>query len=525
MKILRVILVFCLMSSGHFSYAQQCEHIVQRGENFESIASKYGVTIEELKKANGESASCYVGRKLQIPYHGVEVERKSVEVEPYDYKLTSSNKNVLTKSAATTYQVGYANWKKGKFDIAYLYLLSAAEKGETRAYYPLGDCYSQKTVVGYDEQAAAQWFVKAVAEIKDKSDENYWLASLRLADAYVHAKGVGKDVAQARYYYNKYNRHVIGKHSTLAVAVLSSLRKEETAIAKAEKERANQERRRKEEAYLAEARNNAIQNSSTRTTGGNLPSQVIVPQGARTSYNGAYTVETTGYWGHKQTLYVQPNDFHRVLNPTQRLVLYFSSKNCSVITVNIVYQVQTSPMAWNNPFVANMLNVVNGWSVCVLPSKGFMPGAFGIKGYAYDNGYFVFCSNTGITYRLAQDFSSFMIGATKYDYRISKEQYEELRQIETDFLNKVDAYEARIYSGSSDNGSSGISKSLQEAIEECDHNINAINKKSVERYTKKSSTKSPRGIYYAPDYTGGKYAYWCSECQKWGPQHVHFNLK
>ena len=86
MKILRVILVFCLMSSGHFSYAQQCEHIVQRGENFESIASKYGVTIEELKKANGESASCYVGRKLQIPYHGVEVERKSVEVEPYDYK-------------------------------------------------------------------------------------------------------------------------------------------------------------------------------------------------------------------------------------------------------------------------------------------------------------------------------------------------------------------------------------------------------------------------------------------------------
>ena len=121
MKILRVILVFCLMSSGHFSYAQQCEHIVQRGENFESIASKYGVTIEELKKANGESASCYVGRKLQIPYHGVEVERKSVEVEPYDYKLTSSNKNVLTKSAATTYQVGYANWKKGKFDIAYLY--------------------------------------------------------------------------------------------------------------------------------------------------------------------------------------------------------------------------------------------------------------------------------------------------------------------------------------------------------------------------------------------------------------------
>ena len=182
-------------------------------------------------------------------------------------------------------------------------------------------------------------------------------------------------------------------------------------------------------------------------------------------------------------------------------------------------------MAWNNPFVANMLNVVNGWSVCVLPSKGFMPGAFGIKGYAYDNGYFVFCSNTGITYRLAQDFSSFMIGATKYDYRISKEQYEELRQIETDFLNKVDAYEARIYSGSSDNGSSGISKSLQEAIEECDHNINAINKKSVERYTKKSSTKSPRGIYYAPDYTGGKNAYWCSECQKWGPQHVHFNLK
>lgn len=237
MKRLRVILVFLLVSLVQVLYAQKCEHIVQRGEDFESIASKYGVTVEELKKANGESASCYIGRKLQIPYHGVEVSRKPIKVEPYDYQLTSSpEKGVLTKSAATTYQVGYANWKKGKFDTAYLYLQSAAEQGEARAYYPLGDCYTQSSCVGHDEKTAAKWFEKAVAEVKDKSDQNYWLSCLRLADAYVNAKGVEKDVSQARHYYNLYSKYANGKQGSEAVKISNELKAQEAAIDKASSE-------------------------------------------------------------------------------------------------------------------------------------------------------------------------------------------------------------------------------------------------------------------------------------------------
>lgn len=40
-----IVALLCAMSLQ----AQRCEHIVQRGENFSSIAQKYGITVEELK--------------------------------------------------------------------------------------------------------------------------------------------------------------------------------------------------------------------------------------------------------------------------------------------------------------------------------------------------------------------------------------------------------------------------------------------------------------------------------------------
>ena len=44
--------------------AQQREHVVQRGEDFGTIARKYGITEEELMAANASSKACYAGRKL-----------------------------------------------------------------------------------------------------------------------------------------------------------------------------------------------------------------------------------------------------------------------------------------------------------------------------------------------------------------------------------------------------------------------------------------------------------------------------
>lgn len=58
------------------SMAQSFEHVVKIGEDFASIAQKYGIPEEELKEANPKSKICYVGLKLIVPRSAVK------EVEP-----------------------------------------------------------------------------------------------------------------------------------------------------------------------------------------------------------------------------------------------------------------------------------------------------------------------------------------------------------------------------------------------------------------------------------------------------------
>ncbi|MGN0283037.1 MAG: LysM peptidoglycan-binding domain-containing protein [Prevotella sp.] len=537
MRAIRILAILFMAFVAHVLHAQQCEHIVQRGEDFESIASKYSITVEELMEANPESKLCYAGRKLLIPFAGKKVERKPVNAEPLDLNLRSSSDTVLTHSAATTYQVGYANWKKQKYDVAYYYLLSAAQQGETRAYYPLGDCYMQESLDQCNEQEAVMWFLKTINEVTDRTNNDYCMASLRLADCYANAKGTSKDIAEARYHYKQYSRHTKDKNNQLAAQILATIKSEEAALVKAESDKKMQVQRAKEEAYLADIRQRQTANAGSeggQTTVLSTTTAVAVPQpdtSQQPTYSGAYTVETTGYWGHKQTLYVQAPMFLQGLEQSYPLELFFSSKSCSVIRVYINYSVQTHPAAVFNPLLANMCNLVSGWSVHTTFSKGYVPGAFGIKNYTYDNNYFRFQDSSGIIYWLAQDLSSFVIaskimGAVKYEYRISKEQYEQLSQIEQDFLGKVDAFEAKCYTrGSSSSTSSELTRSLKESIEECDRNIDAINRKSVDRYTNPDNYRTNvKGIYYAPDYTGGQYIYRCPECGKWGPNHVHYNL-
>lgn len=50
------------------SFAQTTQrHVVQRGETYAFIAKKYGITEDELIKANPGHKVCYVGLKLVIP--------------------------------------------------------------------------------------------------------------------------------------------------------------------------------------------------------------------------------------------------------------------------------------------------------------------------------------------------------------------------------------------------------------------------------------------------------------------------
>lgn len=57
--------VLCLFSFT-FVCAQQV-HVIRRGETLELIAKRYGITLDELKKANPSDEGCFVGMELQIP--------------------------------------------------------------------------------------------------------------------------------------------------------------------------------------------------------------------------------------------------------------------------------------------------------------------------------------------------------------------------------------------------------------------------------------------------------------------------
>lgn len=230
--------------------AQRCEHTVQRGEDFSSIAQKYGITVDELKASNPSSSVCYVGRKLLIPNPGEVVKRKPVKVEPFDYGLVSSlGDSVLTKSSVTAYSVGEALWKKKKYKEAMTYLSSAAYGGEPRAYYPLGDCYRQPSQPFHDDETATEWFMKAIENVKDKRSDGYRLSCLRLSESYAKGEGVAKDIGQARRLFNEYRKYSPQTLSAEATALQRSIVKEETAIANAEaaKRKAEQQVRQQEQ--------------------------------------------------------------------------------------------------------------------------------------------------------------------------------------------------------------------------------------------------------------------------------------
>ena len=150
-------IIFLFLFGSLYLNAQQ-EHVVTRGETFETIARKYSITVEELMEANKVSNVCYVGRKLVIPTFGIPLSKDTVLPDYIEKMLISNDKKVLTKDLAATYQVGYA-----------FYLRSAAEDGETRAFFPLADCYLQNDP-NKNEDEALFWLQKTVNESKDKGE-------------------------------------------------------------------------------------------------------------------------------------------------------------------------------------------------------------------------------------------------------------------------------------------------------------------------------------------------------------------
>ena len=65
MKAIRVFILLLICTTAPSQTSES--HIVQRGETFEIVARRYGMTVDELKQANPWIGGCYTGLKLDIP--------------------------------------------------------------------------------------------------------------------------------------------------------------------------------------------------------------------------------------------------------------------------------------------------------------------------------------------------------------------------------------------------------------------------------------------------------------------------
>jgi len=96
MKKIRNILFAALFAITPLAVCAQTAntHIVQRGETFALVAKRYGLTEQELKKANPNEEVCYAGMKLKIP------------AKPAPKATTSSTSTYSTQSTASVQQPG-----------------------------------------------------------------------------------------------------------------------------------------------------------------------------------------------------------------------------------------------------------------------------------------------------------------------------------------------------------------------------------------------------------------------------------
>lgn len=86
------------------------QHTVMRGETFTSIAKKYGITEDQLKKANSRHQTCYVGLKLTVPIASASSNKNNSETNPEQPAATANN------SPGTQSQFAAANNDMGKND-------------------------------------------------------------------------------------------------------------------------------------------------------------------------------------------------------------------------------------------------------------------------------------------------------------------------------------------------------------------------------------------------------------------------
>ena len=104
METLRYIITsFAILMAIQMNAQTSETYVVKRGESFSSIASKYGISENELRKQNPDAKKCYTGMKLNI-------KKPSTTSSTINRNETSTTQSTATHKSSTTTQVSKNYW-------------------------------------------------------------------------------------------------------------------------------------------------------------------------------------------------------------------------------------------------------------------------------------------------------------------------------------------------------------------------------------------------------------------------------
>ena len=127
----RLILSFLSLIFIAVAWGQQLNHRVLRGETLESIAQKYNISVDDIKKSNPNVTRIYVGLVLIIPQNehnngnpnsipeqnnAVTLQPIAPSISPFQESDNSTNEGIHLEKDYSNFEVGIITDKKFKFD-------------------------------------------------------------------------------------------------------------------------------------------------------------------------------------------------------------------------------------------------------------------------------------------------------------------------------------------------------------------------------------------------------------------------